>query len=170
MIKLNKSSLNYLRFRLMKTPTFTKNFFFAALTSAVIALSVTGCSDDDEKTVAAKPVATAEVHNPFDHSHDAPVTDIQKHKFEHDFADQCVQRELKNSTNKEFDKARYSTPCMCIAKFLMKDLTADEAKLFIGEHKNAQSLVIKYEAAAYHCLQQNALPKGPDFTRVPQAN
>jgi hypothetical protein len=59
---------------------------------------------------------------------------------------------------------------MCIAKFLMKDLTADEAKLFIGEHKNAQSLVIKYESAAYHCLQQNAHPNGPDFTRVPQTN
>ncbi|MFZ2404769.1 MAG: hypothetical protein WAW41_06500 [Methylobacter sp.] len=152
----------------MKTPTFTKNFFFAALTSAVIALSVTGCSDDDEKLAAAKPAA--EVHNPFDHSHDTPVTDVEKHKFEHDFAGQCVERELKNSTNKEADKARYSMPCMCIAKFLMKDLTADEAKLFIGEHKNAQSLVIKYENAAYHCLQQNAHPKGPDFSREAQVN
>lgn len=155
----------------MKMPTFTKNLFFAALTSAVIALSVSGCSNDEEKTAAEKaekPAATAAVHNPFDHSHDVPVTDVQKHKFEHDFADQCVQRELKNSTNKEFDKNRYSTPCMCIAKYLMKDLTADEAKLFLDEHKNAQSLVIKYENAAYHCLQQNALPKGPDFTRAPQ--
>lgn len=148
----------------MKTPTFTKNLFFAA-TSLIIALSVAGCSDDEQKVVAAAPV-----HNPFDHSHDTPVTDVQKHKFEHDFADQCVNRELKNSTNKEFDKVRYATPCMCIAKFLMKDLTADEAQLFIGEHKNAQSLVIKYEAAAYHCLQQNALPKGPDFSRSPQVN
>ncbi len=153
----------------MKTPTFTKNFFFSALTGLVIALSVAGCSDD-EKPVAAKSAPAVVAHNPFDHSHDTPVTDIQKHKFEHDFADQCVQRELKNSTNIEFDKMRYATPCMCIAKFLMKDLTADEAKLFLGEHKNAQSLVIKYENAAYHCLQQNALPKGPDFTRAPQAN
>ncbi len=149
----------------MKTPTFTRNFFFAALTGLLIALSVTGCSDDEQKTAAVQ-----EVHNPFDHSHDTPITDIQKHKFEHDFASQCVDRELKNSTNKEFDKVRYATPCMCIAKFLMKDLTADEAELFIGEHKNAQSLVIKYEAAAYHCLQENTLPKGPDFSRAPQVN
>jgi len=152
----------------MKTPTFTKNLFFAALTGLLIALSVAGCSDDEQKT--AKSAAVHEVHNPFDHSHDVEVTDIQKHKFEHDFASQCVDRELKNSTNKEFDKVRYATPCMCIAKFLMKDLTADEAKLFIGEHKNAQSLVIKYEAAAYHCLQQNAHPQGPDFSRAPQVN
>jgi hypothetical protein len=149
----------------MKTPTFTKNFFFAALTGLLIALSVAGCSDDEQKQATAKPV-----FNPFDHSHDVEVTDIQKHKFEHDFADQCVDRELKNSTNKEFDKVRYATPCMCIAKFLMKDLTAEEAHMFIGEHKNAQSLVIKYEAAAYHCLQQNAHPKGPDFSRAPQVN
>jgi hypothetical protein len=167
MIKL-KNLVNYLPFKSMKTLTLTKNFCFAALTSAIIALSVSGCSDDEEKIAAEKPAAPVAVHNPFDHSHDTPVTDIQKHKFEHDFADQCVQRELKNSTNKEFDKNRYATPCMCIAKYLMKDLTADEAKLFLDEHKNAQSLVIKYENAAYHCLQQNALPKGPDFTRVPQ--
>lgn len=152
----------------MKTPIFTKNFFFAALTSIVIALAVTGCSDDEQKTSAAKPAAANVVHNPFDHSHDTEVTDIQKHKFEHDFASQCVDRELKNSNNKEFDKVRYATPCMCIAKFLMKDLTAEEAEKFIGEHKNAQSLVIKYENAAYHCLQQNAHPKGPDFSRAPQ--
>lgn len=149
----------------MKTPLFTKKTFFAALTGIVIALTVTGCSDDEQKMPPPKAV-----HNPFDHSHDTPITDIQKHKFEHDFAGQCVDRELKNSTNKEFDKMRYATPCMCIAKFLMKDLTADEAEQFINEHKNAQSLVIKYENAAYHCLQQNALPKGPDFSRSPQVN
>jgi hypothetical protein len=149
----------------MKTPLFTKNFFFAALTGLVIALSVAGCSDDEQKMAAAKPV-----FDPFDHSHDVPVTDVQKHKFEHDFANQCVDRELKNSTNKEFDKVRYATPCMCIAKFLMKGLTDEEAEKFLGEHKNAQSLVIKYENAAYHCLQQNAHPNGPDFSRAPQVN
>ncbi|WP_340120957.1 hypothetical protein [Methylobacter svalbardensis] len=154
----------------MKMTTFTKKIFIAALTSMAIALSITGCSDDKEKTVAAKPATVAAVHNPFDHSHDTPVTDIQKHKFEHDFAKQCVQRELKNSDNKEADAAQYTQPCMCIAKFLMKDLTAEEAEKFIGEHKNAQSLVIKYENAAYHCLQQNAHPKGPNFSRAPQAN
>ncbi|MGR9013843.1 MAG: hypothetical protein ACU83U_09390 [Gammaproteobacteria bacterium] len=157
----------------MKTPTFTKKIFMAALTGMVIAISITGCSDDKEKASAAKPATTNKttaVHNPFDHSHDVQVTDIQKHKFEHDFAKQCVQRELKNSDNKEADEAKYTQPCMCIAKFLMKDLTAEEAEKFIGEHKNAQSLVIKYENAAYHCLQQNAHPKGPDFSRAPQVN
>lgn len=143
----------------MKTFTLTKHLLFAALTGTILALSVTGCSDDKEEQ---KP-ATAAVHNPFDHSHDVVVTDIQKHRFEHQFADQCVDRELKNSVNKEYDKKRLSKDCMCIATFLMKDLTAAEAKKFITEHKNTRSLVIKYENAAYHCLQQKAQPKGPQL-------
>ena len=151
----------------MKMLAFTKKSSFIALVALVIALSVTGCSDDDQKPEAKSTAANA-VHNPFDHSHDTPVTDIQKHKFEHEFASQCVQRELKHTDNTQTDKDRYSTPCMCIAKFLMKDLTAEEAEKFIGEHKNAQSLVIKYENAAYHCLQQNVLPKGPNFSRQQQ--
>ena len=83
----------------MKTHTNTKNLLVAALTSIIIALSVTGCSDDEKKTVTVKAN-----HNPFDHSHDVPVTDVEKHKFEHDFAAQCVERELKNSVNKDEDK------------------------------------------------------------------
>ncbi len=153
----------------MKTLTFTKKSCSIVLTSLFVALAVVGCSDDKQ---ADKKTATASVtkHNPFDHSHDVDVTDVQKHKFEHDFASQCVQREVKHSGNKDDDGQRYSTPCMCIAKFLMKDLTAEEAERFLDEHKNAQSLVIKYENAAYHCLQQNSHPKGPDFSRHPQGN
>ncbi|WP_027158984.1 hypothetical protein [Methylobacter luteus] len=143
----------------MKTFTFTKNLFLAAMIGTVLAVSVTGCSDDKEEQ---KPASTA-VHNPFDHSHDAVVTDVQKHTFEHQFADQCVARELKSSVNKEYDKKRLEDACMCIATFLMKDLTADEAEKFITEHKNTQSLVIKYESAAYHCLQEKAQPKGPQL-------
>ncbi len=149
----------------MKNITFTKNFCFAAITALVIALSLSACSDDKQKTAP-----TNVVHNPFDHTHDAPITDVQKHKFEHDFAQQCVQRELKASVNKETDEKRYTQSCMCIAQFLMKNLTTGEAEKFLGEHKNAQSLIIKYESAAYHCLQQNAPPKGPSFSRTTELN
>jgi hypothetical protein len=130
------------------------------LTCAAV-LSVTllfGCSDDEEKTVA---VDTP--HNPFDHTHDVEVTDIQKHKFEHDFARQCVEREIQNSVNKEEDRERFTEPCMCIATYMMKDLTAQEAEKFITEHENPRSLQIKFDSAAYHCLQQKAPPKGPQL-------
>jgi hypothetical protein len=154
----------------MKKIIFIKKLSFVALTGLVIALSIAGCSDDKQKALPEKTVKVKPVHSPFDHSHDVPVADVQKHKFEHDFASQCVQREMKNSVNKEADERRYNQSCMCIASFLMKDLTAAEAEKFLDEHKNAQSLVIKYENAAYHCLQQNAHPKGPDFTRGAQLN
>lgn len=141
--------------------TITKSLLFAVLTGIVITLAVAGCSDDEtEKKTTAKVV-----HNPFDHSHEVEVTDVQKHKFEHDFSAQCVARELKNSTNKENDEKRISESCMCIAKYMMKDLTAQEAEKFMTEHENPQSLRIKFESAGYHCLQEKVPPRGPDFSR-----
>lgn len=134
----------------MMTLTYFKKKLFAALICTV--LSMTGCSDDKSN------------FDPFDHSHDVPVTDMEKHKFEHEFADQCVARETKNSTASDVDKEKLSNNCMCIAKYMMKDLTAVEAKKFLEQHENTQSLVIRFDAAAYHCLQENA-PKGPDFSR-----
>ena len=45
----------------------------------------------------------------------------------------------------------------------MKDLTGEEAEKFLAEHENPQSLRIKYENAAYHCLQQNTPPLDHNF-------
>ncbi len=148
-------SLLTLSMQSMKTHIFTKNLILAVLTSVVITLSVTGCSDDKEKTA---PIKTS--HNPFDHSHDVPVTDVEKHKFEHDFAAQCVDRELKNSVNKDDDKARFSKSCLCVATYMMKDLTAQEAEKFLTEHENPRSLQIKYNSAVYHCTQEKTVDKG----------
>jgi hypothetical protein len=152
----------------MKNANQLKNAWMAACAGLVLVFAMTGCSDDEAQpqpsAADAKKMQTAgDVHNPFDHTHDEPVTDIQKHKFEHDFAAQCVEREVKNSTDKEADKARWEKPCMCIATYMMKNLTADEAKKFLDEHKNTQSLVIKYENAAYHCLQAKQQPKSPQL-------
>jgi hypothetical protein len=147
----------------MKTHTFTKNLFLAALTSIVIAFSVVGCSDDEEKTAPVKAS-----HNPFDHSHDVAVTDVEKHKFEHDFAAQCVTRELKNSVNKEEDKERFSKSCLCVATYMMKDLTAQEAEKFLTEHENPRSLQIKYDSAVYHCTQQKTTDKGFNIYELPK--
>ncbi len=123
------------------------------LLSAALALILTGCSDDEPKQQASK------VHNPWDHSHEAEVTDIQKHVFEHEFAAECVDREVKNSINKDNDRKRFAKPCMCIATFMMKDLTAIEAEKFLKEKKTTQSLRIRFESAAYHCLQEKEQPK-----------
>ncbi|MCK5353723.1 MAG: hypothetical protein KAJ63_01285 [Methyloprofundus sp.] len=129
------------------------SFFLAAC----LALVLNGCSDDEPKQQAKK------VHNPWDHTHDSVVTDVQKHVFEHDFAEQCVERETKNSINKDNDRKRFTKPCMCIATFMMKDLTAVEAEKFLKENKSTQSLRIRFENAAYHCLQNKEQPKSPQL-------
>lgn len=147
----------------MKTLPNNKTLFLAIFIGIVISLTVSGCSDDEGKKTTAAKVE----HNPLDHSHDIEVTDVQKHKFEHDFAQQCVQRELEHSPDKAADEDRWREPCICIATYLMKDLTADEAEKFIGEHKDTQSLVIKFESAAFHCLQAKAQPKGPKLFGKP---
>ena len=138
------------------------------LVSALFALClITACSDDNKtsdeqsaKAISEQMQATATGPN-FDHEHGPEVTDLQKHKFEHDFAAQCVDRELNNSNNKIEDANRITKSCECIAAYMMKDLTAQEAEKFINEHEHPQSLSIKFEAAAYECLQQKALPPGP---------
>lgn len=145
----------------MKNLLFTKKCLLAMVLGSALALTVTGCSDDKEKAVATKANHNP---NPFDHSAEVAVTDSQKRQFEHDFAAQCVDREMQNSNNNE-DKERFTKPCTCIAHFMSKNLTAQEAEKFLGEHENPESLRIKYENAAYHCLQEKAPPKEPDFSR-----
>ena len=137
----------------------------------VFAVALSACSDDKAQTTSAaqsvskaKPAATHNP-NPFDHSGEAKVTESEKQRFEREFASQCVNREIKNSDNKESDKERFAKPCTCIATFMMKDLTAQEAEKFLTEHENPQSLRIKYENAAYHCLQEKTPPHEPDFSR-----
>jgi len=142
----------------MKKNTFIQKNLFAFLASLTIILALSACSDDDDKK--ADPEKETVSHTLLK----AKVSNDEKVKFEQQFAAQCVARELHNSTNKEADERRINQSCTCIATYLMKDLTAIEAEKFITEHENAQSLRIKYENAAYHCLQQKVPPQEPDFS------
>jgi PBP1b-binding outer membrane lipoprotein LpoB len=139
---------------------------------AVIALLLTACSDEEKPKEEAKQAVSEQstkAPSNFDHPHGPEVTDMEKHKFEHDFAAQCVDRELNNSTNKIEDAERLTKSCECIATYMMKDLTAQEAEKFITEHEQPQSLRIKFEAAAYECLQEKSHPEGPKLFGKPQA-
>ena len=137
---------------------------------SILSLSLTACSEE-EKTNASQAVneqKTAATSPSFDHPHGPEVTDLQKHKFEHDFAAQCVDRELNNSQNKIEDAEKINKSCECIATYMMKDLTAQEAEKFLSEHEHPQSLRIKFEAAAYECLQEKAQPAGPKLFGKPE--
>lgn len=123
--------------------------------TALSLMLIAGCSDEKTSTTSSVAQKTPVSHTLLG----TKVSDNDKQKFEKTFENQCVQRELKNSTNPDNDQPRVSKACGCIATFMMKDLTAIEAEKFLTEHENAQSLTIKYENAAYHCLQEKAPPQ-----------
>jgi hypothetical protein len=156
----------------MKLLTYKKTFQIAFLISSIATMLLNGCSDDEKAKTEV--VATSENQsgqkgaNSFDHTHGPEVTDMEKHKFEHEFAAQCVDRELNNSANKIEDAERLTKSCECIATYLMKDLTAQEAEKFIKEHEHPQSLRIKFEAAAYECVQEKAKVDGPKLFGKPE--
>ena len=142
-----------LTIKFMKMPIKTKNFIFALLTSLVMSATLTACSDDKPKKAAKSERIT------FDHAHGSEVSDLKKHTFEHKFAKQCVEREVRNSINKENDRKRFEKPCLCIATRIMRNLTAVEAEKFLVEKKSTQSLKMSFDEAAYFCLQTKAKPQ-----------
>jgi hypothetical protein len=129
----------------MNIPVKTKHFIFV-LCSLLISVVLTACSDDKSNQIE---------QISFDHAHGSNVSDLKKHTFEHKFADQCIERETRNSINKEDDKKRFAKPCLCIATRIMKNLTAVEAEKFLVEKKSTQSLKMSFDEAAYFCLQKN---------------
>lgn len=155
----------------MKILALKKNHLIPALMAIVFGFSISACSDDEKpqgETASTENQTTKADSSNFDHPHGPEVTDMQKHKFEHEFAAQCVDRELNNPTNNIEDAEQLTKSCECIATYLMKDLTAQEAEKFMGEHEHPQSLRIKFEAAAYECVQEKAHPAGPKLFGKPQ--
>ena len=156
----------------MKTNSNKKTAFFWLLAGFIF---IAGCSDDKapENTQAQNAIDNSQAKrdaisadSPQDPTPEAE--EDQKQKFEHDFAAKCVERELNNSQNQSTDADRVTKACDCIASYISKDLTDEEAKKFLSEHENPQSLRIKYEAGAYECLQEKQKPAEPQLNMKPQ--
>ena len=140
-----------------------------ALMSSVMVLGLVGCSDDKPTPAAStknnvEDKSAKENYETFDVKPDTVVTETERMKFEHDFTAQCVDRELKTSTNKEADEERVTKLCGCITKEVSKNLTDEEADKFIGEHENPRSLGIKFENASFECMPEKASVK-PGFSK-----
>ena len=90
-------------------------------------------------------------HNKFDHSHSETI-DIEKHLFEHEFAQQCVTNNTAKLVNKDVGQEDFAKYCMCIATFLFKDLATKESYSLLNNKKHAQLLRNKYKEAINHCL------------------
>jgi len=92
-------------------------------------------------------------------SHLKQKTESKKLQFEQAFAEQCVEKEIRNSINKDVDRLRFSKPCKCIAKRITANLPEREMDKFLLENKITHSLRISFDKAAYFCVQNVSQPK-----------
>ena len=122
-------------------------------------LLLAACSDEKPEAQTAAKVSSAKksVHREDTGEATAP----EKRQFEKEFSAKCVERELKNSNNKDVDEPRFKENCDCIAEHIMKDLSEIDAEKYVEDHEDTQTLGIKFDAAAYFCLQSKPQPKGP---------
>lgn len=124
---------------------------------SIMAIALSACSDDKpEQAAKAKPQAPEKKH--VEHGE---ATDTAKYRFEKEFGAKCVERELQKSTNPDSDKGRIDESCGCIARHISEDLSDVDAEKYLQEHEDTHTLQIKFDAAAYFCLQNKPLPHGP---------
>ncbi len=90
-------------------------------------------------------------------------SESRKVEFEQVFAEQCIEKEIRNSVNKEIDRQRFSVPCSCIATKIATDLPIPDIEKFLDENKSTHTLSILFDQAAYFCVQKKKLPKSPDL-------
>lgn len=137
---------------------------------AVVALGTiaSGCSDEKSQTATSETnVAKARPSN--NNNVDAgEASDSVKQKFINIFAQNCVARELKNSVNKDIDEKRASEACGCIARHISEDLADVDAEKYLEDHEDTHTLEIKFDAAAFFCLQNKPQPRGPHLFGKPQ--
>lgn len=137
------------------------NQTFARLLVPTLLLLSIGCSDDkpapssNQTASSSKP---AKKNNSVDYGE---ASDSVKQKFIGEFSESCVERELKNSVNKDVDGQRFKSNCDCIAQHIAEDLADVDAEKYLDDHEDTQTLGIKFDAAAFFCLQNKPQPKGP---------
>lgn len=137
------------------------NKAFALLLIPTLSLLTVGCSDDKAEAPAKQTAAKsneAKKDNSVDYGE---ASDSVKQKFITEFSENCVARELEKSVNKDNDEKRFQDSCGCIAKHIADDLADVDAEKYLEDHEDTQTLGIKFDAAAFFCLQNKPQPKGP---------
>jgi hypothetical protein len=137
------------------------NTAFALLLIPTLALLTAGCSDDKAEAPAKQATAKSTAANKDNSVDYGEASDSVKQKFIAEFSENCVARELQNSVNKDNDEKRFQDSCGCIAKHIADDLADVDAEKYLEDHEDTQTLGIKFDAAAFFCLQNKPQPKGP---------
>ena len=132
-----------------------------ALAFALLAtVGLSGCSGDTPESaktgvVSATKEKTTKKENKVDYGE---ASDSVKNKFIKAFSESCVTRETKNSVNKDIDEKRATEACGCIARHIAEDLAEVDAEKYIDDREDTQTLEIKFDAAAFFCLQSKPQP------------
>lgn len=84
--------------------------------------------------------------------------EAKKLQFSQTFAEQCVEKEIRSSINKDVDRLRFSKPCTCIAERVSNYISPREMDKFLIEHKITHSLTMGFDKAAYFCVQNVTRP------------
>ena len=141
----------------MKKIKSTQKFLNLLIFPMVLVL-LSACSGDKPDGKGDKQAESKSKPNHVDYGEASATV---KQKFTGEFAKKCVARELKNSINKDNDQKRFEESCACIAKHIAEDLSDVDAEKYLQEHEDTQALEIKFDTAAFFCLQNKPQPKGP---------
>jgi hypothetical protein len=143
---------------------------------AVIGLVLvgSGCSDDKSEQQSTKNAVVnnnPSAHHPKSDNVQSPgeATSSLKKKFSEEFTDACVKREMKNSNNPDVEEKRFKESCACIAEHMANNMAEVDAEKYLDDHEDTQTLDIKFDQAAYFCLQSKPMPKGPHLLGRPQS-
>ncbi len=139
----------------------------AMLLMASLALFATACSSDKEEVPQSEKTISKSKPSNNNNVDQGEASDTVKQKFTNVFAQNCLKRELKNSVNKDSDEKRFQESCSCIASHIAEDLAEVDAEKYLDDHEDTHTLQIKFDAAAFFCLQNKPQPKGPHLFGKP---
>ena len=79
---------------------------------------------------------------------------VERGRFKKEFAADCVARELNSADKSKLDRDYIEKTCACIADEMDEGLTDQEADEYLRDDNHNRSLQIRFDAAAYHCMQK----------------
>lgn len=153
---------------------------FLVVLSIVAVVFLSSCSDDKQVTTQQADVGKSIVGNsknmtanklddkqyykemskPMD-----KASWVEKGKFKKEFTKDCINRELQSAEKNKADTGFIEKTCACIADYMDEHLTDQEAEEFLGEDNHMRALQIKYDTAAYQCIQGAKKIEDPKVTR-----
>ncbi len=157
-----------------------KTNLFLVVLSMVVVVFLSSCSDEKAVSTKQAEVASSIVGNSKnmtankldDKQHYKEMSQpidkaswVEKGKFKKEFSKDCINRELQSAGKNKVDRNFIEKTCHCIADYMDEHLTDQEAEEFLGEDNHMRALQIRYDTAAYQCIQGAKKTVEPKITK-----